>query len=124
VRPVVIVVVLPLPQLLVKQVDVVRDATVVEQLVELLIIDPVRPLDLALQVRGSRTDVDVSDVLRLQMPMKLGLEFGPLSVCTTRTRNGKRRKTSSMKRMAVAWLQASKTLRTRMRVQSSMAVNW
>jgi hypothetical protein len=32
-----------------KQVDVVRDATVVEQPVELLVIDPVRPLDLAIR---------------------------------------------------------------------------
>jgi len=37
----VIVVVLPLTQLLVKQVDVVRDAALVEQLVELLIVDVV-----------------------------------------------------------------------------------
>ena len=40
-RPMVIVVVLPLTQLLVKQVDVVRDAALVEQLVELLIVDVV-----------------------------------------------------------------------------------
>ena len=51
-------------------------ATVVQQLGELLVILPVGPFDLAIQMRGSRTDVDVSDVLRLQMPMKLGLEFG------------------------------------------------
>jgi hypothetical protein len=39
VRTVVSVIVLPLPQL-VEQVDVVRDAALVEQLVELLIVDP------------------------------------------------------------------------------------
>ena len=37
--PMVIVVVLPLPQLRVKQVDVVRDAVGVEQLVKLLVVD-------------------------------------------------------------------------------------
>ena len=40
-RPVVIVVVLPLAQLLVEQVDVVGDAVLVEQLVELLVVDAV-----------------------------------------------------------------------------------
>ncbi len=37
--PVVIVVVLPLAQLLIEQVDVVGDAVAVEQLIELLVID-------------------------------------------------------------------------------------
>ena len=69
-RPVVIVVVLPLAELLVEQVDVIRDAVAIEQLVELLVIDPVRSLDLAVEVRGSRPDIDVADVARLQMPMK------------------------------------------------------
>jgi hypothetical protein len=41
VRPVVVVVVLPLSQLGVKQVDIVGDAVPVEQLVELLVVDPV-----------------------------------------------------------------------------------
>src|SRR6187551_3155823 len=35
-----------------------------------------RPLDLAIQMWRARTNVDVPDVLRLQVPMKLGLEFG------------------------------------------------
>ena len=39
-RPVVIVVVLPLPQLLVKQVDVVADAVLVQELIKLLVINP------------------------------------------------------------------------------------
>jgi hypothetical protein len=47
-------VVLPLPQLLVKQVNVVGDAIGIEQLVELLVVHPVRALNLAVQcgVRG------------------------------------------------------------------------
>jgi hypothetical protein len=43
----VIVVVLPLAQLLVEQVDVIGDAVLVEELVELLVIDTVRAFDLA-----------------------------------------------------------------------------
>jgi hypothetical protein len=39
VGPVVIVIVLPLLKLVVKQVDVVRDAVLVEQLVKLLFVD-------------------------------------------------------------------------------------
>ena len=40
---VVIVIVLPLAELLVEEMNVVGDAIFVEQLVELLIVDPVRP---------------------------------------------------------------------------------
>jgi hypothetical protein len=40
-RPVVMVVVLPLPQLLIEQVDVIRDALFVEELVELFVVDAV-----------------------------------------------------------------------------------
>ena len=42
----VIVVVLPLTQLLVEQVDIVGDAVPIEQLVELLIVHAMRALDL------------------------------------------------------------------------------
>ena len=43
----VIVIVLPLTEFLIEQVDVVRDAVPVEQLVELLVIHAMRALDLA-----------------------------------------------------------------------------
>jgi hypothetical protein len=43
----VIVVVLPLPQLLVEQMDVVGDAVLVEELIELLVIDAMRTFDFA-----------------------------------------------------------------------------
>jgi hypothetical protein len=46
----VIVVVLPFAQLLVEQMDVVADAVVIEELVELLVIDTVRSFDLAIEV--------------------------------------------------------------------------
>jgi len=47
VRTVVIVVVLPLPQLLIEQVNVIGDALSIEQLVELLVIHPMGAFDLA-----------------------------------------------------------------------------
>jgi hypothetical protein len=43
----VIVIVLPLTQFLIEQVDVVGDAVLIEQLVELLIVHTMRALDLA-----------------------------------------------------------------------------
>ena len=60
--PVVIIVILPLPELLVEQVDVIGDAILVEELVELLVVDPVRPLDLAVEMRRARSDVDMAYV--------------------------------------------------------------
>ena len=75
-RPVVIVVVLPLAQLLVEQVDVVGDAVLVEQLVELLVVDAMRALDLAVEMRRPRADVDVADVQGLQMPVEPRLKLG------------------------------------------------
>jgi hypothetical protein len=47
VRTVIITVVLPLPQFAVEQVNVIGDALPIEQLVELLLIHPMRALDLA-----------------------------------------------------------------------------
>src|SRR5580765_4422386 len=72
----VIVVVLPLTQLLVEQVHIVGDAVLVEELIELLVIDTVRPLDLAIEMRRPGPNVDMADVLRFQMPVKARLEFG------------------------------------------------
>jgi hypothetical protein len=68
---VVVVIVLPFSQLLVEEVDVVADAVLVEQLIELLVVDAVRALDLAVQARRPRTDVDVLDVELLQVPARL-----------------------------------------------------
>jgi hypothetical protein len=47
----VVVVVLPLFELLVEQVNVVGDPVLVQELVKLLVVDPVRALDLAVEVR-------------------------------------------------------------------------
>ena len=74
----VIVVVLPLAQLFVEQVKVIADAALVEQLVKLLVIDAMRALDLPVEMRCPRPDVDVADVERLEVPVKLRLELGPI----------------------------------------------
>ena len=70
-RTMVIVVVLPLAQLLVEQVDVVGDSVLVEELVELLIVDPVRSFDLAVQMRCPWTDAHVSNVQGVESPVKV-----------------------------------------------------
>ena len=46
-----------------------------QQLVELLLVGPVRPLDLAIELRGIRLDVGMTDALVLDVPMELGLEL-------------------------------------------------
>jgi hypothetical protein len=60
VRSVEVVEVLPLLELVVEQLCVVHHDAI-EHPVELLLIDPVRPFDLAVQPRGRRLDVDVAD---------------------------------------------------------------
>jgi len=75
-RAMVIVIVLPLPQLVVEQVDVVADTVLVEQLVQLLISDPMRALHFPVEARRPGTDVDVPNVQRLEVPVELGLELG------------------------------------------------
>ena len=71
----VIVIVLPLTQLVVEQVDVIRDAVLVQQLIELLVIDPMGSFDLAVEVRRPWADVHMADVQRLKMPVKLRLKL-------------------------------------------------
>ena len=46
-----------------------------QQLVELLLVGPVRPLDLAIELRGAWLDVGMTDFLFLDVPMELGLEL-------------------------------------------------
>jgi hypothetical protein len=72
----VIVVILPLTQLLVKQVDIVADAVLVEQLVELLVVDAMGAFHLPVETRGPRPDVHVPDVSRLEVLVELRLELG------------------------------------------------
>src|SRR6516164_5563899 len=72
----VIVVVLPLPQFAVEQVNVVGDPVPIEQLIKLLIVDAVRSFDLAVEVRRPGPDIHVPDVELLEMPVELRLKFG------------------------------------------------
>jgi hypothetical protein len=58
------------------KVNVIADAVLVEELVELLVIDAMRALHLAIKAWRTRADVDVPDVSRLEMPVELRLEFG------------------------------------------------
>ena len=68
--PVVVIVILPLPKLLVEQVNVIGDAVLVEELVELLVIDAVRALHLAIEAWRARANVDVPDVEPLDVPVE------------------------------------------------------
>ena len=49
-RPLVIVVILPLAQLVVEQVNVVGDAVLVQELIEVLVVETVRSFDLTVQM--------------------------------------------------------------------------
>ena len=71
VRPREIVEALPFSELSMK----VYVTGVRQQLVELLLVGPVRPLDLAIELRGAWLDVGMTDALVLDVPMELGLEL-------------------------------------------------
>jgi len=107
VRPVVIVVVLPLPQLLVEQVNVVGDAVLVQELIELLVVDAVRSLHLAVQMRCSRPDVEMADVQGLEAPVRVRVEFAPAVGLHDLDAEQQSPPSSSTKRIDVPWLQAS-----------------
>jgi hypothetical protein len=66
---VVVVEVLPLPQLVVEDLGVV-DHHPVQQLVELLGVDAMGPLHLAVEPRRSGLDVDMADALVQDMPVE------------------------------------------------------
>jgi hypothetical protein len=101
VRPVVIVVILPLFQLLVEELNVVRNPVAIEELVELLIVDPMGSFDLAVQMWCPRPNVHVTDVAFFEMPVEVGLEFGAIVGLNDVDAKGKRRRTSSMNSTAV-----------------------
>ena len=56
--------------------DVVADAVLVEELVELLVVDAMRPLHFSVQTRGARADVDVANVAPFEVPVEFRLELG------------------------------------------------
>jgi hypothetical protein len=74
VRSSVVVEVLPFTELLVEDLGIV-DHDAVEKPVELLRVDPVRSLDLAVEPRRLRLDVFVSHPLVEHMPVERGLEL-------------------------------------------------
>ena len=78
-RPVVIVIVLPLFQLRVEEVNVVRNAVAIEELVKLL-VDAMGSLDLAVQVGCPGPNVDVADVEASRCQWKWDWNSAPLSV--------------------------------------------
>ena len=100
-RPVVIVVVLPLAQLLIEQVYVVGYAVSIQQLVELLIVDAMRPFDFAVQVRCPRADINMPNVLRFGVPVKLCLELRTVVGLDDVYAEQSRCRTSSRNRIAV-----------------------
>jgi hypothetical protein len=74
-------------------------------------------------MRRAGSDVDVAKIQALKMPVELRLKLA--AIVGLHHVDAKRYPTvpSSMKRIAVRWLHASYTFSTRMRVQSSIAVN-
>jgi hypothetical protein len=74
---VVVVEVLPLAELVVEDLGVVDDHAV-QQAVELLGIDAVGPLDLAVQPRRPRLDVDMAGAFVQDVPVEAGAELDPV----------------------------------------------
>jgi len=73
----VILVVLPLSEVLVEEVDVIADAVLVEEVIELLVVDAVRSFELDAQVGVGMADVEVRQVsvkARLKLVAVVGLD--------------------------------------------------
>ncbi len=75
-RSVEIIEVLPLLQPLVEETGVV-DHHSLEHALELLVVDPMGSLHLAVQPPSARFDVDVGDAPIQEVPVEGPLEFGP-----------------------------------------------
>jgi hypothetical protein len=67
----VIVIVLPLFQLRVEEVNVVGNAIANEKLVKLLVIDAMGAFDLAIEMWRPRADVHVPDIEIFEMPVEM-----------------------------------------------------
>ena len=78
---VVVVEVLPLPQLVVEELGVV-DHDPVQEAVELLGVDAVGPFDLAVEPWGAGLDVDMADAFVQHLPVEAGAELGPVEFLT------------------------------------------
>ena len=75
--PVVVVEVLPLAELVVEDLGVINHDPVQEP-VELLGVDAMGALDLAVEPGRSRLDVDMADALVQDMPVEAGAELDPV----------------------------------------------
>jgi len=73
--PIEVVVVLPLAQFPVEQVDALANRAVFQELVELLVVDSMGPLYLAIESGCSRSNVDVPDVEVFEVPAKFRLKL-------------------------------------------------
>jgi len=104
-------------------VNVVGDAVLVEELVELLVVDAMGSFDLAVQVWCPRPDVDVADVEGFEMPVKVGLELGAIVGLNDKDAEGESPEDVINEGDRGALIARVKTFSTRIRVQSSMAVN-
>jgi hypothetical protein len=78
---VVVVEVLPLAELVVKELSVV-DHHPVQEAVELLGVDSMRALDLAVEPGRSWLDVDMADALVQDMPVEAGAELDAVEFLT------------------------------------------
>jgi hypothetical protein len=78
---VVVVEVLPLAELVVKELGVV-DHHPVQEAVELLGVDSMRALDLAVEPGRSWLDVDMADALVQDMPVEAGAELDAVEFLT------------------------------------------
>ena len=103
-RTVVVVVVLPLLQTVGEQVRVVDDLAF-EEPVELLGVDPVGSLHLAIQPGCAGFDADVVDAGVEQVPVERRAELRSVVGLHPLDWNGSLAMTSSMKAMAVFWSQ-------------------
>jgi hypothetical protein len=73
----------------------------------LLRIDPMGPLDLAVEPRSRRVDVDVADPAIEDVVVERAWNSPPLSVWITSTLKGSFPSTQSRNRIALCWLSRS-----------------
>ncbi len=70
-RSMVIVIVFPLSQVLVKELDVVGNPTLIEHLIKLLIVHAMRALHFPVEVGGAWSNIHMANVFGFEMPVKL-----------------------------------------------------
>jgi hypothetical protein len=120
---VVVVEVLPCAELVVEELGVV-DHHAVQEPVELLGVDAVGALDLAVEPRRAGLDVAMADAFVQDVPVEAGAELDPVVGLDDLDPEGEPLQ-QVVQELDGGLLVASVMMRsTRRRVQSSMAVNW